>query len=258
MDRYRGGHPDRETAATEDVLKPRHRRGRLPASATVHPRPPHGLGAQRLVVLASVFAQMFRPAQQHQVVETIIERIMVDVMHNHPSRCRPVGRFPDHNRAQSPHVRLGDLHEPARRIVAIPTLPKALSSDRHLVVRFNGGAKVTRTMNASTRCRIAGVRAELDTPAGGLEVGLTAETRAGIERAHGTSNANRNPARTAMLIAGTNRIAFACQRLPPDERRHAIGIEMDRRWLDAVRPSLIADHAHTGHLRHPSLFGARP
>jgi DNA modification methylase len=55
-------------------------------------------------------------------------------------------------------------------------------------------------------------------------------------------------------FAGTNRIAVACRRLPEEERRHAIGIEMDRRWLDAVRPSLIADHAHTGHSRQPSLF----
>ena len=55
-------------------------------------------------------------------------------------------------------------------------------------------------------------------------------------------------------FAGTNRIAVACRRLPEEERRHAIGIEMDQRWLDAVRPSLIADHAHTGHSRQPSLF----
>jgi hypothetical protein len=55
-------------------------------------------------------------------------------------------------------------------------------------------------------------------------------------------------------FAGTNRIAVACRRLPEEERRHAIGIEMDQRWLDAVRPSLIADHAHTGHSRQSTLF----
>ena len=59
-------------------------------------------------------------------------------------------------------------------------------------------------------------------------------------------------------FAGTNRIAVACRRLPEEERRHAIGIEMDQRWLDAVRPSLIADHAHTGHSRQPSLFRSTP
>ena len=41
---------------------------------------------------------------------------------------------------------------------------------------------------------------------------------------------------------------------PPEERRHAIGIEMEQRWLDAVRPSLVADHAQTTHTRQPSLF----
>ena len=55
-------------------------------------------------------------------------------------------------------------------------------------------------------------------------------------------------------FAGTNRIAVACRRLPPDERRHAIGIEMEQRWLDAVRPSLVADHAQATHARQPSLF----
>ena len=44
-------------------------------------------------------------------------------------------------------------------------------------------------------------------------------------------------------FAGTNRIALACRRLPEEERRHAIGIEMDRRWLEAIRPALVADHA---------------
>lgn len=46
-------------------------------------------------------------------------------------------------------------------------------------------------------------------------------------------------------FAGTNRIAVACRRLPPEEHRHAIGIEMDQRWLDAVRPSLVADYSAT-------------
>ena len=57
--------------------------------------------------------------------------------------------------------------------------------------------------------------------------------------------------------AGTNRIAVACRRLPEEERRHAIGIEMDARWLDAVRPSLVADHGHAVWARQPSLFGGR-
>jgi len=57
-------------------------------------------------------------------------------------------------------------------------------------------------------------------------------------------------------FAGTNRIAVACRRLPAEERRHAIGIEMDRRWLDAVRPSLVADHGHVKHPRQPSLFAS--
>jgi hypothetical protein len=58
-------------------------------------------------------------------------------------------------------------------------------------------------------------------------------------------------------FAGTNRIALACRRLPEEERRHAIGIEMDERWLHAIRPSLIADHGHTHHARQPSLFQGR-
>jgi hypothetical protein len=41
---------------------------------------------------------------------------------------------------------------------------------------------------------------------------------------------------------------------PPDERRHAIGIEMEQRWLDAVRPSLIADHGAEVRKGQPSLF----
>lgn len=55
-------------------------------------------------------------------------------------------------------------------------------------------------------------------------------------------------------FAGTNRIAVACRRLPEEERRHAIGIEMEQRWLDAVRPSLVADHGHTGGARQAGLF----
>ena len=55
-------------------------------------------------------------------------------------------------------------------------------------------------------------------------------------------------------FAGTNRIAVACRRLPPDERRHAIGIEMEQRWLDAVRPSLVADHGAEIRKGQPSLF----
>jgi len=58
-------------------------------------------------------------------------------------------------------------------------------------------------------------------------------------------------------FAGTNRIAVACRRLPEEERRRAIGIEMDQRWLAAVRPSLIADHAHTANPRQPSLFAQK-
>ena len=59
-------------------------------------------------------------------------------------------------------------------------------------------------------------------------------------------------------FGGTQRIAVACRRLPEEERRHAIGVELDRRWLDAIRPSLVAEHAHTGNDRQPSLFGSRP
>ena len=58
-------------------------------------------------------------------------------------------------------------------------------------------------------------------------------------------------------FAGTNRIAVACRRLPPEERRHAVGIEMERRWLDAVRPSLVADHGAEVRKGQPSLFGPR-
>ena len=56
-------------------------------------------------------------------------------------------------------------------------------------------------------------------------------------------------------FAGTNRIAVACRRLPEEERRHAIGIEMDQRWLDAVRPSLVAEHGHTDQQGQMGLFG---
>lgn len=57
-------------------------------------------------------------------------------------------------------------------------------------------------------------------------------------------------------FAGTNRIALACHRLPVEDARRFIGIEMDGRWLDAVRPSLVADF--TGTAKQPSLFGAKP
>lgn len=55
-------------------------------------------------------------------------------------------------------------------------------------------------------------------------------------------------------FGGTQRIAVACRRLPPEERRHAIGIEMEQRWFDAVRPSLIADHGAEVRKGQPSLF----
>lgn len=65
-------------------------------------------------------------------------------------------------------------------------------------------------------------------------------------------------------FAGTNRIALACRRLPlggvaeiGDEGRRAIGIEMDWRWLDAIRPALVVDPTHTTSIRQPSLFGGR-
>lgn len=57
-------------------------------------------------------------------------------------------------------------------------------------------------------------------------------------------------------FAGTNRIALACHRLPAEEARHAHGIEMDARWLDAIRPSLVADYAHVPK-GQSALFGAR-
>ena len=56
-------------------------------------------------------------------------------------------------------------------------------------------------------------------------------------------------------FAGTNRIAVACRRLPEEERRHAIGIEMDRRWLEAIRPALVADHAAGLPKGQAALFG---
>jgi site-specific DNA-methyltransferase (adenine-specific) len=59
-------------------------------------------------------------------------------------------------------------------------------------------------------------------------------------------------------FAGTNRIAVACQRLPAEEARHAIGIEMEERWLDAVRPSLIADYTHRSHAKQSNLFTRPP
>ena len=55
-------------------------------------------------------------------------------------------------------------------------------------------------------------------------------------------------------FAGTNRIAVACQRLPAEEARHAIGIEMEERWLAAVRPALVADYGRTGNVRQRGLF----
>ena len=57
-------------------------------------------------------------------------------------------------------------------------------------------------------------------------------------------------------FAGTNRLALACHRLPPEEARHAHGIEMDARWLDAIRPSLVADYGHVPK-GQSALFGAR-
>jgi hypothetical protein len=59
-------------------------------------------------------------------------------------------------------------------------------------------------------------------------------------------------------FAGTNRIAVACRRLPEEERRHAIGIEMEERWLEAVRPSLIADYAYRNHAKQSNLFRSTP
>ena len=56
-------------------------------------------------------------------------------------------------------------------------------------------------------------------------------------------------------FAGTNRIALACHHLPEEERRHAIGIEMDRRWLEAIRPALVADHAAGLPKGQAALFG---
>ena len=57
-------------------------------------------------------------------------------------------------------------------------------------------------------------------------------------------------------FAGTNRIAVACRRLPEEERRHAIGIEMEELWLDAVRPALVADHGRMENVRQRGLFAA--
>ena len=56
-------------------------------------------------------------------------------------------------------------------------------------------------------------------------------------------------------FAGTNRIALACHHLPEEERRHAIGIEMDRRWLEAIRPALVADHTAGLPKGQAALFG---
>ena len=47
----------------------------------------------------------------------------------------------------------------------------------------------------------------------------------------------------------------ACRRLPAEERRHAIGIEMDERWLEAIRPALAADHAAGLPKGQAALFG---
>lgn len=58
-------------------------------------------------------------------------------------------------------------------------------------------------------------------------------------------------------FSGTNRIALACHRLPPEEARHAHGIEMDRRWLDAIRHSLVADYGAVPKGQTPLFAGGR-
>ncbi len=57
-------------------------------------------------------------------------------------------------------------------------------------------------------------------------------------------------------FAGTCRCAVAVERLPASEAREVVSIDIDRAWLDAVRPSLAPLPEDTGTADQPSLFGA--
>lgn len=60
--------------------------------------------------------------------------------------------------------------------------------------------------------------------------------------------------RVLSVFSGTCREAVACHRLPPDEARHCVSIEMDVRYLDAVRRCFVLD-TRPSHPGQVGLFG---
>jgi hypothetical protein len=48
---------------------------------------------------------------KHQVLRRVVKFVVVDMVNGHTLRNRPVIRFPDDVRTETPHVRLGHLDE---------------------------------------------------------------------------------------------------------------------------------------------------
>lgn len=77
---------------------------------------------------------MLSPSQSLQVLQPVVQRVAVDVVNDHASRHRTVGRFVDDTRPFAPHVRLSDLHPRPGDVVAIVSLSNAYVADRRPVV----------------------------------------------------------------------------------------------------------------------------
>lgn len=74
------------------------------------------------------------PSQSLQVIKPVVHRVTVDVVNDHASRHRTVGRFVDNTRSLAPHVRLSNLYPCPRDVMAVMSLPDAHDADCRPVV----------------------------------------------------------------------------------------------------------------------------
>ncbi len=84
--------------------------------------------------------------QRHEVFDSVVHRVAVDVMNDVATKTRAVRGFPHNHRTLAPHIRLGHLHPHPSVAVPLVTHSRRHTARRKGVVRLGSWLKL------STRC----------------------------------------------------------------------------------------------------------
>ena len=93
--------------------------------------------------IVAVLSKMRSSVHRRQVGYPVIERVPVEVVDDVPTRERTVCRFPHHNGARTPHIRVSHLY-PCALVAFSAASPVPDSSDRQPIVWGRAGLKLSR------------------------------------------------------------------------------------------------------------------